>query len=81
MLDSLLKYANGKSASDEVISWINQIVAAAIKKKKQIFEEEMEHIIDYLVSPAAPKVRLHGVTAVMDITKEAEKAWKSEPWG
>lgn len=33
------------------------------------------------ITKATPKARLHGVTAVMDITKQAEKAWKSEPWG
>ena len=33
------------------------------------------------ITKSVPKARLHGVTAVMDITKMAEKAWRSEPWG
>jgi len=33
------------------------------------------------ITKAAPKARLHGVTAVLDITTKAEKAWKLEPWG
>ena len=32
------------------------------------------------ITAAAPSCVLHGVTAVMDITKKAEKAFKSEPW-
>ena len=32
------------------------------------------------ISKAVPKARLHGVTLVMDITKEAEAAWEKEPW-
>lgn len=39
---------------------------------------EIESFIKYATDIGA---RLHGVTAVMDITNEAEKAWKSEPWG
>jgi hypothetical protein len=33
------------------------------------------------ITKATPLARIHGVTAVMDITKEAEKAWLKEPWG
>ena len=32
------------------------------------------------ISKAVPKARLHGVTAIIDVTKEAEKAWEKEPW-
>lgn len=32
------------------------------------------------ISPAAPKVLLKGVTAVVEITDKALKAWRSEPW-
>ena len=32
------------------------------------------------VTPAAPSILLHGVTAVMECTPEAVKAWESEPW-
>jgi hypothetical protein len=33
------------------------------------------------VTKAAPLARIHGVTAIMDITEKAEKAWLKEPWG
>jgi hypothetical protein len=32
------------------------------------------------VTAAAPKGILHGVTAVLECTPKAEKAFKSEPW-
>jgi hypothetical protein len=32
------------------------------------------------ITAAAPWCVLHGVTAVLDITEKAEKAFKSEPW-
>ena len=33
------------------------------------------------ISKAVPKAIIKGVTAVMELTKEAEKNWKKEPWG
>lgn len=35
---------------------------------------------DCRISKAAKKATLKGVTAVIEITEEAEKAWKKEPW-
>ena len=32
------------------------------------------------VSPAAPRLELNGVTAVMDTTEQARTAWQAEPW-
>lgn len=32
------------------------------------------------VTSPAPKITLQGVTAVMDATPEAAKAWRSRPW-
>lgn len=32
------------------------------------------------VSPAVPKLVLQGVTAVIDATEDAEKAWRARPW-
>lgn len=32
------------------------------------------------VGPAVPKLVLQDVTAVMDATPEAEKAWSARPW-
>ena len=33
------------------------------------------------VTKPAPKMELRGITAVMDVTDEARKAWQSCPWG
>lgn len=35
---------------------------------------------DCRISPAAPKAMIKGVTAVLEITDDALKAWRSEPW-
>ncbi len=32
------------------------------------------------VTPAVPKITLQAVTAVMDATPEAVKAWQARPW-
>lgn len=32
------------------------------------------------ISPAAKKATIKGVTAVMELTDEALKAWRKEPW-
>lgn len=32
------------------------------------------------IGPVAPAIILQGVTAVMEVSKEAEKAWKAQPW-
>jgi hypothetical protein len=32
------------------------------------------------VTPAAPKMTLEGVTAIIDATEGAAKAWKERPW-
>lgn len=32
------------------------------------------------ITKAAPRAKLHGVTAVIELTKEAVKAWEKEPW-
>lgn len=54
MLDEYLKYANGMGARDEVIAWINLVVPAYFRKHEGVARYNFEHIIDYLVSPAAP---------------------------
>lgn len=49
----LLKYANGMNANDEVLAWLSSVGAAAIRK--EIAQaSEIEHVLDYLVSPSAP---------------------------
>ena len=55
MLENYIKYANGMNAREEVLLWLNQTLAAHLKKKKHLNNTQIEHIIDYLVSSAAPK--------------------------
>lgn len=33
------------------------------------------------ISPAIPRIKLNGVTAIMDMTDEAKAAWEKQPWG
>ncbi len=72
MLGEYLKYANGMNAREEVIWWINNTINAALKKKKQINQGEIEHIIDYLSSPAAPQ-RLMKMSIIQ--AKESADKW------
>lgn len=32
------------------------------------------------ISPAVPKIKLNGVTSIMDCSAEAVKQWEAEPW-
>jgi hypothetical protein len=32
------------------------------------------------ITPPAPSMTLHGVTAVMESSAKSEEAWKSQPW-
>lgn len=54
MIEEYIKYAHAMNARPEVIYWITQTVGAALKKKQHISQSEIEHIIDYLISPVAP---------------------------
>lgn len=35
---------------------------------------------DCRIGPPAPAITLQGVTAIMEVSADAEKQWKSEPW-
>lgn len=35
---------------------------------------------DCKITPAVPRITLQGVTAVLDATDEAVKAWQDRPW-
>ncbi len=75
MIEELEKYANGIGANDEVLAWLRTTGKKAIMKKffrLQDGASEMEHIIDYLVSTAAPK-RLQKMS-VADAKRKA-KEW------
>lgn len=59
MLESLEKYATHLNASLEVLSWLRTTGKKTLHKnfqglRSQECESDLEHILDYLVSPAAP---------------------------
>lgn len=53
MLENLEKYAQAINASNEVLEWLRAAGKNALKKQK-ISDSEVEHILDFLVSSAAP---------------------------
>lgn len=56
MIDEYIKYAEGMNANQEVLAWVNQTLAAALRKKRLKYNQgQIEHILDYLCSSAAPK--------------------------
>jgi hypothetical protein len=72
MLEEFLKYANGMNANSEVITWITQTINSFLKKKKPINQNEIEHIIDFLVSSSAPR-RLFKMSIAQ--AKESADKW------
>lgn len=60
MIENLEKYATSINASDEVMAWLRTAGAKTVKLSvlsltHQRTIDDIEHILDYLVSPAAPK--------------------------
>lgn len=53
MIEDLEKYAQGMGANNEVVSWLQTTGKKAIKLEK-IGQTDMEHVLDFLVSSAAP---------------------------
>lgn len=49
----MIEYAKALGASQEVIEWCATVIKAREKKQK-LDQSEVEHIIDYLISDAAP---------------------------
>lgn len=66
----LLEYATALNASGEVIVWLNTAAKASLKKEK-IKEHELEHIIDWMVSGAAPQRLLK--MSVVDAKRKADE--------
>jgi hypothetical protein len=53
MIEQVENYANHLNANDEVLSWIKTTGKKAVLKKLTT-ESDLEHVIDFLVSSAAP---------------------------
>lgn len=71
MTEQIEKYAMHLNASDEIISWIKTAAKNAIKKQLTS-ETELEHVVDFFLSAAAPK-RLQKMS-VVDAKRKA-KEW------
>lgn len=54
MITEILGYAKGLGANGEVLEWAQTILAANVKKHGLV-QSDAEHIVDYLISDAAPK--------------------------
>jgi hypothetical protein len=70
MIEDLQNYANGIAANVEVISWLNTTGKKAIEKRGATISE-LEHILDFFVSGAAPN-RLQKM-AYVDAKRKAEE--------
>lgn len=53
-MDKYLKYAKAFDASEEVLNWLKVNLANYLKDNTEN-QQEIEHIIDFLVSDKAPK--------------------------
>lgn len=71
MINELVNYANSLSSSADVIQWLNTTGTKALRKELTTLSE-LEHIVDYFNSDAAPKRLLK-----MSI-KDAKR--KSDEW-
>jgi hypothetical protein len=53
VLTELRRYAADQGASEEVLAWCDTTLAAHLKRTPAI-QTEVEHVLDYLMSPEAP---------------------------
>ena len=53
-MENYINYVKGMNGRDEVIKWINTVLKNRAKSI-QLNQVEVEHILDYLVSPKAPQ--------------------------
>lgn len=74
MITEMLSYAKGLGANAEVQEWINTVVAARLKKQR-LDQGEVEHVVDYLMSTAAPsRLRRMSYTAAATAAAAWSKA-------
>lgn len=53
-MDNLINYANSLNSNNEILHWLNTTAKKALKEEKTS-ESNLEHVIDWLNSNAAPK--------------------------
>lgn len=51
----MIEYAKAIGASEEILDWCHTVLSSRERKIGQLNQTEVEHILDYLVSEAAPK--------------------------
>jgi hypothetical protein len=78
-VNELINYAKGMNANEEVLFWLNSVGAATLKKRSESITD-LEHIIDYLVSPQAPP-RLRKMSFVDAKRKAHEWSVKNQKKG
>jgi hypothetical protein len=49
------EYAKQLGANEEVLNWISRTLSTYLKKPNDSSQEEIEHVLDYLISDAAPQ--------------------------
>ena len=77
-MENYKKYAQTFNASEEVIAWIEHTLTNYLKKEpRDVPIEQVEHIIDYLISPDAPKKNLTAMS-YKEALKNSEKWMKSQ---
>jgi PcfJ-like protein len=54
MLEYSKGYAKTLNANEEVLNWVQLVIGSRQKKKKPTKQDDVEHILDYLLSSAAP---------------------------
>lgn len=72
-MSEVMNYAKGMNANDEVIGWLNTVYKNYAERNPT--SHEIEHIIDFLVSPIAPS-RLRKMSYV-DAKRKSEEWSKS----
>ena len=73
------QYLDGINATEEVIWWVDNVIAA--RRRKQVIDiTEVEHILDYLVSDDAPK-RLRKMSYAQALRKANEWSAASQKKG
>jgi PcfJ-like protein len=77
-INNYKKYAENFLANDQVIAWIEHTLANYLEKeKKDISQDQIEHIIDYLISSEAPQKNLTAMS-YKDAQKNADKWVKAQ---
>lgn len=79
MIDQVLEYAKGLGAGEEVLAWCRGPLFATMQKKS-VTQQEAEHLVDFLLSDAAP-ARLRKMSFAQAQAGAAAWTKTSQKWG